>query len=109
MTTGIAISIQVTGDIVKIINLIIRREDFSGFRSGGIQESERNRCGSTRYAVNSGATLVLDQHHLAFAHQLDERTRIDVADTYAGNWRSRCNSNHFQWRMPQRQTAYCRS
>ncbi len=46
-----------------------RREDFSGFRSGGIQESERNRAA----VPGTPSILALPSYSttpLAFAHQL---------------------------------------
>ncbi len=87
-------------DIVKIINLIIRREDFSGFVPAAFRKSERNRCGSTRYAVNSGALPSYSTTPFGVCISFDKRTRIDVADTYAGNWRSRCNQTIFNGECP---------
>ena len=43
----------------------------------------------------NGATLELDNTIWRLHISFDERTRIDVADTYAGNWRSRCNQTIF--------------
>src|SRR5699024_5343414 len=63
-------------------------------------ESERNWCGSTRYTVNPGTTFIFDNTIWRLHISFDERTRIDVADTYAGNWRSRCNQTIFNGECP---------